>query len=497
VDHGRINVGMPVYRGGEHIVATLQSLVDQTYKNFSVLISVDGGDLSSADICRPFLSDPRFRLVVHKERLGWAGNTNWLVSQADGAFFCYYQQDDLTAPTYFEVLIAEAARNPGAAIVFSDLQFFGEDQQRATGRSITGDVFSRLLQQLESFSHTPFHGLVRTRALGEAGGLRLTEHESFGEDFVWVLKLARAGDLINVPDLLYFKRRHANSTSRAWFEEWPQSKRRSALITLCVGLLDAVLPGAQSNLQRFQLLYAVLERLALHQWFYQTKALSANERRDLVVDFITELRASAEINIAQALEIDWNLLTNLSLRRFGLPATETEHASATAQAMHAIDDANRCLMAKLRYRLGDDIDFSRMDSRRYLQGAWGDPEPWGAWTHGSSAEMVLWPEKPTTKRLAMHFYLKPFLQNVSRQRLAVSVDGVELGLFSFSTGDPEAERPRWCEVSVPVANSTLASRPLRISFALPDLPSPESLGMPADSPILGVGFLSAHITSAE
>src|SRR2546423_866093 len=213
MDHGRIDVGMPVYRGREHIVATLQSLVDQTYKNFSVLISVDSGDPDSADICRPFLSDPRFCLVVQEQRLGWAGNLNWLVSQSDGAFFCYHQQDDLTAPTYFEVLIAEAARNPDAAIVFSDVQFFGDDQHGATGRSITGDIVPRLLQQLESFSHIPFYGLVRARALREArGGLRLTEHESFGEDFVWVLKLARAGDLINVPEALYFKRGHAMST---------------------------------------------------------------------------------------------------------------------------------------------------------------------------------------------------------------------------------------------------------------------------------------------
>src|SRR2546423_4158175 len=116
------------------------------------------------------------------------------------------------------------------------------------------------------------------------------------------------------------------STSRAWFEQWPQSKRRDALIILCVGLMDAVLPAAQSNLQRFQLLYAVLERLALHQWFYQTKALSPNVRRDLVVDFITELRSSAEIDVAQSFQINWDLLTTLSLRRFGLPESDIDHA---------------------------------------------------------------------------------------------------------------------------------------------------------------------------
>jgi len=495
---GRIDVAVPVYRGSEHVAATLQSLVDQTYKNFSVIISVDGGDLESADICRPFLSDPRFRLVIQQQRLGWAANLNWLLSQSDGAFFCYYQQDDLTAPTYFEVLVAEAERNPDAAIVFSDLQFFGDDQQRATGRSITGDVFSRLLQQLEVFSHTPFRGLIRAKAVREApSGLRLTEYESFGEDFVWVLKLARAGDLINVPQTLYFKRRHAKSTSRVWFDEWPQSKRRNALINLCVGLIEAVLPAAQSNSQRFWLLYAVLERLALHQWFYQTGRLSPDERHALVVDFISQLRSSAEIDVALAFEIDWNLLRTLSLRRFGLSRIESQPASATSQAALAIEDANRCLTAKLGYRLGDNIDFSQADSRRYMQGAWGDHEPWGVWTHGRFVDLLLWPEDVTARRLSMQVRLKPFLQNVSRQRLAVSVNGVDLGFFLFNADDTKADQPRWCEMSISSAGSALASRPLRISFALPDLPSAESLGLTADAPILGMGFLSARITGGE
>jgi GT2 family glycosyltransferase len=507
VDHDRIDVGIPVYRGGEHIAATLQSLVDQTHKNFSALISVDGGDPESAEVCRPFLRDSRFRLVVQEQRLGWAGNLNWLVSRSDGAFFCYYQQDDVTAPTYFEELIAAASQHPSAAIVFSDLQFFGDDQQGATAPSITGDVFSRVLKQLEAFSHTPFRGLIRAKALREApGGLRLTEHESFGEDFVWVLKLTRAGDLINVPKALYFKRRHAESTSRAWFETWPLSKRRDALIKVCVGLIDAVLPAAQTNAQRFQLLYAVLERLALHQWFYPTKRLSPDERRHLVTDFMTELRAYGETDVAQTFQMDWDLLTNLSLRRFGLreietaivrPATtyEEEVDGGSEHVARAIEDARHCLMAKLSYRLGDSIDFSGPDSRRYMHGDWGDPEPWGVWTHGKFADLLLWPEAAMGQRLTLHFCLKPFFENVGRQRLTVSIDGVDVGVFLFDIRGINADRPRWCEISF--SPDTLASRPLRVSFALPDLPAPASLGLPADAPVLGMGFIQARIAVSE
>ena len=60
----------------------------QTFGDFETIISVDGGDLETAAVCRPFLSDPRFRMVVHSERLDWFGNFNWLLQQPLNEFFC-------------------------------------------------------------------------------------------------------------------------------------------------------------------------------------------------------------------------------------------------------------------------------------------------------------------------------------------------------------------------------------------------------------------------
>ena len=43
------------------------------------------------------LVDPRFRMVVHPERLDWVGNFNWLLQQDLQEIFCYRQHDDTTA----------------------------------------------------------------------------------------------------------------------------------------------------------------------------------------------------------------------------------------------------------------------------------------------------------------------------------------------------------------------------------------------------------------
>src|SRR5215213_8669028 len=100
-----ITVGLPLYRGREALQA-------QTFTNFEVIISVDGADEESAEACRPFLCDERFRIVVHPKRLDWFGNFNWLLRQPIGDFFCYRQHDDTTVPEFFQKLIEVADARP-------------------------------------------------------------------------------------------------------------------------------------------------------------------------------------------------------------------------------------------------------------------------------------------------------------------------------------------------------------------------------------------------
>ena len=66
-----INVGVSIFRGWQHLEEALRSLQAQTFTNFKAVISVDGADLRSAELCRPFLADPRLQMVVHQQRLGW------------------------------------------------------------------------------------------------------------------------------------------------------------------------------------------------------------------------------------------------------------------------------------------------------------------------------------------------------------------------------------------------------------------------------------------
>ena len=102
-------MGLPVYQAAAHMRKALDCLQRQTYENFEAIISVDGNDQETAEACKPFLADPRFRMVVHPTRLDWSGNFNWLLQQElkDAIF--------RTAERWWGLLDTYQAFGPGSA----------------------------------------------------------------------------------------------------------------------------------------------------------------------------------------------------------------------------------------------------------------------------------------------------------------------------------------------------------------------------------------------
>jgi glycosyltransferase involved in cell wall biosynthesis len=289
----RLTIGVPVYHGRALVVDALQGLARQTCDDFRVLISVDGQDDESADVCRPFLADRRFELVIHPSRLGWAGNVNWLSSQAGSEFFAYHGQDDKVDPSYYATLMEQADSHPDAAVVYTDLQWFGARSGIQAQKEIHGVPVQRMQEQLRRCLWLPFLGLRRTQVTAHLPPLAINAADSALEDVVWVTRLLLQGSVLRVPLPLYAKRLHPGMTSTGWARTWTPEKLRSAWLDAWLRLFAAAAESAKSEADEFVLLVAALERLAVRSpdfdWFFDLSGLVAADRRRLAVDFVRQL----------------------------------------------------------------------------------------------------------------------------------------------------------------------------------------------------------------
>ncbi|MGN6466871.1 MAG: glycosyltransferase family 2 protein [Rhizobiaceae bacterium] len=258
----RITVGMPLYRGRDQVADALRSLQAQTFTDFEVIISVDGADEQSAEACRPFLTDDRFRVVVHQERLDWFGNFNWLLQQPIGEFFCYRQHDDTTAPEFFERLVELAEARPDAAAVYADCQWVGGRGDLDIAPSIEGDTLQRLRQFIEQKQPVAVRGLFRQAAIEQAGLVRADEFRALSEIFVWLAKVLRWGAFIRVPEPLYYRLDHEGNYHKQWFD-WTDERKRASWTTMFTGWLEAVLPACSTTEERLFFQHFILDRISV------------------------------------------------------------------------------------------------------------------------------------------------------------------------------------------------------------------------------------------
>jgi GT2 family glycosyltransferase len=275
----RICIAVPVWRGADYVAETLESVLRQRGAELRIIVSVDGDDETSEAACRPFLADPRVQLLVQRRRLGWVGNSSTALAAAaeeNADYACLQPHDDVLEEDYIAALLAAAEANPGAAVVYSDIQSFGAHDALLQQPTVTGSPFERQICLLrDHFAAVAFRGLTRVSALRSILPMAGNPCEDFAADTVWMARQALVGDLVRVPHALYRKRYHANNTHTQWFA-WSYKRRMTAWIRHCLDMLAAALRASNIQSERRMLHGAARMRLL------QRATLTSPYHRDIV-----------------------------------------------------------------------------------------------------------------------------------------------------------------------------------------------------------------------
>ena len=288
-----IGVGVPVWRGAAFVAETLESVLNQRGVQFKLFISIDGADADSERACLPFASDPRVRIVVQPRRLGWVKNTAAVLAGAgeQAEFACVQPHDDWVEADYLATLLDAARDHPKAAVVFSDLCVFGTQEGVLSQESVTGTPIERQSALLtRHFGAVAYRGLNRTSALKTVPPISGNKFGDFACDTVWMARLARAGDLIRVPQAIYHKR-YLPSSAHAEWASWHKWRKSAAWFQHCLDMLAEALPVATDKEERQLLIDAARGRLLwpvhteLGPHAKQIKALSRIRRWGMRVAF--------------------------------------------------------------------------------------------------------------------------------------------------------------------------------------------------------------------
>ncbi len=100
-DFPKVSVIMKVYNGEKYLREAIDSVLNQTFGDFELLILDDGSKDSSAEIVKSY-TDSRIRLIQNAENEGIVAGQNRLISEAKGEYIAVLDCDDISYPERLE-----------------------------------------------------------------------------------------------------------------------------------------------------------------------------------------------------------------------------------------------------------------------------------------------------------------------------------------------------------------------------------------------------------
>ncbi|MDO4315781.1 MAG: glycosyltransferase [Oscillospiraceae bacterium] len=208
-----VSIIVPVYNAENTLRRCIDSILDQEYTDFELLLVNDGSKDRSGGICDEYAArDPRIR-VTHKENSGVSDTRNLALGQARGTYLQFLDSDDWITPDATSSLV-RAAEARQCDLVISD--FYRVIGERVSHKGDIDDdtVLSReeyaahMMENPADFYYGVLWNKLYRRNIVEEHHLRMDPEISWCEDFMFNLEYIRYAETfyaLQIPIYYYVK----------------------------------------------------------------------------------------------------------------------------------------------------------------------------------------------------------------------------------------------------------------------------------------------------
>ncbi|MBW4472549.1 MAG: CHAT domain-containing protein [Stenomitos rutilans HA7619-LM2] len=230
-----ISIVITTYNREAYLGGAIESVLQQAFTDFELLIWDDGSDDRSVAIADHYAQhDARVRVIAAAHR-GRVAALQSAIAHTTGTYLGWVDSDDLLSPTALEQTVPILQQQPHIGMVYTD--YLDMDEQgcviRYGDRCRIPYSKERLLLDFMTFHFR----LLRRSAFEQAGGI--SDASDYVEDYDLCLRLSEITAIHRVRQPLYYYRNHAGSASQQWRLE--QVLRSRAVITQALrrrGLAD-------------------------------------------------------------------------------------------------------------------------------------------------------------------------------------------------------------------------------------------------------------------
>ena len=203
-----VSIIMPSYNTGKYIAQSIESVLNQTYDNWELIIVDDCSDDNTDEVVRTYLEDQRIRFFKNEYNSGAAVSRNRALKEAKGKWMAFLDSDDLWLPDKLRKQIQFMEKNKYA---FSYTMYSEIDSEgRKTGVTVTGP--KRITKR--GFFNYCWPGCLTVMYNKDVIGLIQVADIKKNNDYAMWLKVCRKADcyLLN-ENLAFYRRGRSGSVS--------------------------------------------------------------------------------------------------------------------------------------------------------------------------------------------------------------------------------------------------------------------------------------------
>jgi alpha-1,3-rhamnosyltransferase len=198
-----VSIIVPCYNHEKYISDCIESIVNQTYKNFELTVIDDGSVDQSFAVLINLQEKYRFNLIKQENRGVSATLNRGIKEFSKGKYICFCASDDFWRPEKLEKQINFMEKNPALPMCYGKTEYIDGNSNPVAGvdKGLRGGW---LFDDLFTFKiHPPVNYMFRATIFKEVGGY---DEAIAAEDYYMNLKIARMYQIGYLDEYLSFYR---------------------------------------------------------------------------------------------------------------------------------------------------------------------------------------------------------------------------------------------------------------------------------------------------
>lgn len=214
----KISIITANYNYAQYIEEAIDSVLNQTYQDWELIVIDDGSSDNSVEIIKPYCEkDSRIRLIQNLENKGLKESIMLGLEHATGDWIAFLESDDVFEPDNLEKKIETIKKNPDIKLVFNKVKFLSEEKRKQKkAYEKTQEKLSKMYFPINMFYDFAVDNMILTFScvMVESKTLKETDFntpvDSSLDRWLWI-HLAQKNDFYYIDEELTKWRLHSGS----------------------------------------------------------------------------------------------------------------------------------------------------------------------------------------------------------------------------------------------------------------------------------------------